>query len=220
MKYISVSAISFLILGCASQPTNPSLNLKTADNIAVISVMDAPANPLTNADQIITQEMLSSLKNSKKNSFALQVDQKVVKAERDQALALKDIYLGNRYQTLQQYFLKQAHNQSADYLLVVHPSPHPQFANYTPGYGLHCSPSESQAELHGYFLMSSELWDVQRQEIVARVQLSPADLSFNTGKKCNNLATSKDLANSYRNDFTGLAKKSSSLILSRSGILN
>lgn len=212
-------AVSFLLLGCAlphkGDSNNPEFN-----NIAVISVMDAPISPRSNADQVITAEMLNSLKKSQKNSFELQIDKTMVTAERQRALALKDVYLGNRYQILEKHFLNQALQQQADFLLVVHPSPHPQFVSYSPGYGLHCSSSGSQAELLGYFMMSSELWDVKKQQVVSRVQLSPSDLNFSTGKKCKNIALSKDLTSSYHENFVELAKKSSSMILSRSGILN
>lgn len=219
MKNLSFALlICVFTFGCASKKTT-SNDPKRFNNIAVISVMDAPTNPLTDADKVITQETLGALKSSNKNSFELQVDSKIVMAEREQALALKDVYLGNRYQTLEKYFLEQAGAQNADYLLVIHPSPHPMFASYTPGYGLYCARSEAKAELQGYFLLSSELWDVKKQEVVRRVQLSPTDLSFNTGKKCTSVAISKNVMDSYKENFTGLAKKSSGLILSRTGIL-
>lgn len=219
MKNLSLAfLICVFAIGCASKETS-SNDPKNFNNIAVISVMDAPTNPLTNADQVITQETLSSLKNLNKNSFALQVDSDLVTTEREQALALKEVYFGNRYQTLEKYFLEQAAAQKADYLLVIHPSPHPLFASYTPGYGLYCARNEAKNELLGYFLLSSELWDVKRQEVVRRVQLSPTDLSFNTGKKCSQVAASKNLMDTYKENFTGLAKKSSGLILSRTGIL-
>ncbi len=220
----SFAAMLILIpfaFGCASKNSHAEkINLRKVNNIAVISVMDAPTTPLSNADQVITSEMLNSLKGSQKNSFALQVDNKIVQAEREQAVALKELYLGNRYQNLERYFLTQAASQNAEFLLVIHPAPHPQFSQYTPGYGLMCSPANGQSQIQGYFLMSSELWDVKKQEIVTRVQISPADLSFNTGKSCTGVAMTKDLTGTYKDDLMSLAKKSSSLILSRAGILN
>lgn len=220
MKHLFVVSILFLLtVGCASRNLDAGSPFRHANNIAVISVMDAPAHPLNNADQVITSEMLNSLRASQKNSFPLQVDGKIVSIEREQAVALKGMYLGNRYQNLERYLLQQAQQQNADYLLVIHPAPHPQFAHYSPGYGVVCASADGQAQWQGYFLMASELWDVKRQEVLTRVQLSPDELSFNTGRKCTGVAGNKDLMN-YREDLMSLAKKSSSLILNRTGLLN
>lgn len=211
--------VSVLLSACASKNLENGSSLYQADNIAVISVMEGTAHPMNNTDQVITSEILSTLRNSHKKSFALQVDPKLVAEQRAQAVALKDVYLGNRYQILERYLMAQAQQQHADYLLVVHPAPHPQFAKYTPGYGVVCAATEGQAQLQGYFLMAGQLWDVKKQEVVTRVQLSPAELSFNTGHKCTGLANSKEVMTTYREDLMSLAKKSSSLILSRVGIL-
>lgn len=232
MKRFILLLITPLLFSACRHVQPKKSKLHDVDHIAVAAVFDHSLTTVINGkesalevkdwptNQIISQEIIASLKAQNKNTFELVTDPSIIKSGKDEALGLKNIYLGNRYQALERYLNTEAEKQGAHYLLVIHPVSDPNFQTYKAGYGFFChSDKGTKGDLHGYFLLEAELWNVKTKDVVAKVPLTPADLRFNTGKNCTEIAKvpPQKWVNLYKNELLALAKKPGSLILDRAG---
>lgn len=230
LKPLFILSLSFLLANCATKSAE-----KNPDHIGVVAIFD-DTMPITylgskskelsadtaqwSLNQNITSEVQSGLQNAHKNSFALNVDSQFIKNSKEEAQGLKNIYLGNRYQNLEQYFAVEAEKQGAQYLLVMHPTLSESFPGYKPGYGLVCrSQKGDKGDLEAYFLMRAQLWNVKTKTLEVRTTITPQDVAFKTGKSCDEAAkiTPDKLAALYKDQVLTLAKRSAELVLNRSG---
>lgn len=237
LKQIFFLFFAAFLVSCTTT-SDKTHKLDSVDDIGVVSVFDdtLPIKYLTpkatttkehaadvttwSINNTITTELLSSFKGMNKRAFALEVDPALVQQGKNEARALKDLYLGNRYQGLEQYFLSQAEKQGAQYLFVIHPMGDENFAAYRAGYGMLCQTEVAKGDLEAYFLMRAVLWNVKTREVETRTTLTPADLAFRTGRTCREaLRLSPDkLASLYKDQVLDLAKKSADLSIVRTGL--
>lgn len=237
LKQLLILFVAIFLVSCAT-PSDTKSKLDSVDNIGVVSVFDDALpikylnTPVTKTKEhtadvttwsinnTITTELLNSFKGMNKTAFALEVDSTIVQQGKNEARALKDIYLGNRYQGLEQYFLSQAEKQGAQYLFVIHPMGDENFAAYRAGYGMLCQNEATKGDLEAYFLMRAVLWNVKTREVETRTTLTPADLAFRTGRTCREASrlTPDKLASLYKDQVLELAKKSADLAIVRTGL--
>lgn len=231
MKRFFISVSLAALAGCALTQKNEH-KLSHVDNIAIAPVFDDSLTTNINGkiasykdsnwsiNKAISQEMLTDLQRMNKKSFELIVDPVKIQEGRNEAMGLKNIYLGNRYQTLERYLNEEAERQGAHFLMIIHPAANPQYSSFKPGLEFFCS-TKPPTDLKGYMMISASLWDVKTKSIVTRVPVSPIDLSTNLGKSCIEISkvTAKSWVQEYKGAVVALAKKSSDLILSGAGFL-
>ncbi|WP_374077909.1 hypothetical protein [Bdellovibrio bacteriovorus] len=238
IKMLQLTLLSLLLTSCAAK-TIDSSKLQKVDNVGIVSVLDdqasvkysgttiftnkefaANTSPLS-VNKLIVDEIHSELSSLQKKSLNVTLDMKKINEGKKEALSLKNIYLGNRYQTIQQYVLEEAAKQGAEYVFVVHPTIHDGFPMHKSGYGFLCqSPLGRKGDLEVYFLVGAELWNVKTKEIEARATVTPEQVAIKTGKTCEEAAkmSPDKLAALYKEQLTNLAKKSVSLILFETGV--
>lgn len=166
---------------------------------------------------IVNQELQASLKLSGKKVINVAVDNKLIEDKRKDALQLKNIYLGNRYQGVQQYIQEEAKKQGASYLVFMYPMPSPENESVVAGYGLYCDSTSSQDQLWAYLSVAIEVWDIDSQNSLGRTLLTFKDLSVPTSLNCAKAFRMKDfdLSSAMRPVFEELARKATHLGLSR-----
>ncbi|MEN0058878.1 MAG: hypothetical protein AAGB31_08590 [Bdellovibrio sp.] len=209
MNLLLSGLVLLFFTGCASMHSGSSK--PKVDNIGIVSVFEdtlpvqnLAANsaragnsvsfPLDSISTTINAELLETLQKSGKTAFIVNVDAETVKQGKVQAQNLKDIYLGNRYQALEEYFLSEAQKQGAEYLYIIHPAAHDSFRDYKAGYGLFCQSNpekKNRLELKGYGLIRATLWNVKAKEVASRVNLTPDELFVNTAARCNQAQQTK-----------------------------
>ncbi|WP_413569514.1 hypothetical protein ACLWBD_03315 [Bdellovibrio sp. HCB117] len=240
MKLVILCCASALLFSCTTTP-KPETRLQKLNDVGVVALFDETlpvkyvgtnknANKEMSANisswslnQSVAAEIQNGLKDKNKKVFELNVDPVVIKTGKETGAQLKDIYLGNRYQALQEYLGTEAEKQGAKYLFVVHPTSLESYTNYRAGFGFFCqSTANIKGDLQGYTLVRAQLWNVKTKELEASVNITPEDLSFNTGKTCAEaLKLGPDkVATLYKEQMLELAKKSADLVLIRTGLQN
>ncbi|KHD89846.1 MAG: hypothetical protein OM95_01950 [Bdellovibrio sp. ArHS] len=240
MKLIAAFSL-VLILGACATKSPTETRLQKLNDVGVVALFDdtlpvkyvgtgkkgsreVSANITGwSLNQSVSAEIQNNLKSKNKNVFLLNVDPEVIKVGKQTGAQLKDIYLGNRYQLLQDYLGKEAVRQNAKYLFVLHPTTHEGFADYRAGFGFYCQTNATNSgDLQGYTLLRAQLWNVTTKEMEATVNITPEDLTFKTGKTCAEaLKLSPDkVATLYKEQMMELAKKSADLVLIRTGLQN
>ncbi len=234
-KFVLIALASLFACGCASTSFDKN-KMASINDIGVLAIFDDQlpisyigTTVLSNKDfsadvskWSINQTLVSSaraeLGQMNKKTFSIALDMQKVQQAKSQAKSLKDIYLGNRYQELQQYVLSEAEKQGAQYVFVMHPMSHENFPQYKPGFGLFCrAPLTAKGDLEVYSLIRAEIWNVKTKEVEARALITPADAVFKTGKTCEEaqqMAPEK-LAALYKEQVMAVVKRSVDIILSK-----
>lgn len=231
----SVTLFSLLALGCASKSVDKN-KIASMDNIGVVAIFDDQlpvryigTTILNNKDfaadiskwsisQTLVKDVRSEFERMNKKTFSVKLDEKKVRDAKIQAQSLKDFYLGNRYQELQQYILAQAEQQGAQFVFIMHPMSHDNFPQYKPGFGLLCrSPFTTQGDLEIYSLIKAEIWNVKTKAVETSAIITPAEALIKTGKTCQDsqqIAPDK-LTSMYKEQVMGIVKRSVDILLSR-----
>lgn len=238
IKTLQLVILSALVASCATKSIEQN-KLQQLDNVGVVSVLDdqatvkyAGTTVFTNKEftantnswalnKLIVDEIRSELTKMQKKSMDVTLDTKKIDQGKKEAMSLKNIYLGNRYQGIQKYVLDEAAKQGAQYVFVVHPTLHDDFPVHKAGYGFLCqSPLGKKGDLEVYFLVGAELWNVKTKEIEARATVTPQLVAVKTGKTCEEAAkmSPDKLAELYKEQIVNLAKKSADLILIGTGV--
>ncbi|WP_295901170.1 hypothetical protein [uncultured Bdellovibrio sp.] len=238
IKNISLFLLPSLLISCATKPIEQS-KLQQLNNVGVVSVLDDQAvvkytgtttfsnkeyaanTAAWSLNKIIVDEIRAELKSQNKTSLDVNLDTQKINQGKKEAMSLKNIYLGNRYQGIQQYVLDEAAKQGAKYVFVVHPTLNENFPVHKAGYGFLCqAPVGTKGELEAYFLIGAELWNVQTKKIEAQATVTPQLVTVKTGKTCAEAAkmTPDKLASLYKDQIVSLAKKSADLIMVGTGI--
>ncbi|MNJ92809.1 hypothetical protein D3C87_104830 [compost metagenome] len=234
-KILHLLTFSLLFSGCATHTADKN-NFKNYNDFGVLAffsqnmpiqfnAFSARNSKTVSADigswdiaAVLTAELESQLKGMNKDLKKVTVDPVKVKTELDEARNLNAVYLGDRYQILDQYLLTEAGTQGAKYLFILHPVSLETFPQHKGGFGFICNSSKnSKGELEGYALYRTELWNVKTQSVDRRITITPAEMSFKTGKSCQetkNISPDK-LAALYKEDFMSLAKNSITLMLQK-----
>lgn len=231
--------LSFLIASCANKPVEES-KISLIDHVGVVSVLDdkmtvkyaGPTNFTNkefaadtsswNLNKTIVDDIREELGKLNKNSLKITLDAEKIQQGKKEALSLKNIYLGNRYQGIQQYVLDEASKQGARYLFVVHPTLNENFPMHKAGYGLLCqNPVGKKGEQQLYFMIGAELWNVQTKQIESRITITPTNITLKTGKPCDDATkmSAEKMATLYKDQVTELAKKSVQQIMAGTGLI-
>ena len=234
-KSVLIALAALFSFGCASKSFDKN-KMASINDIGVIAIFDdqmpisyVGTTVLSNKDfsadvskwsinQTLVNSARAELGQMNKKTFTITLDNQFVQQAKTQAKSLKDIYLGNRYQELQQYVLAQGEKQGAQYVFVMHPMSHDNFPQYKPGFGLFCrAPLAAKGDLEVYSLIRAEIWNVKTKEVEARALITPADAAFKTGKTCEEaqqMAPEK-LAALYKEQVMAIVKRSVDIILSK-----
>ncbi|XGC81481.1 hypothetical protein ACES2L_03155 [Bdellovibrio bacteriovorus] len=230
MKNLLMISIMFLGVSCAHNEVEEN-KINQLDKVGVVAVFDEslPVDLMGskketaadivswNLNQNLESQLTDYFQSLNKQAFAVKVDPTVVETGKVAARSLKNLYLGNRYQGLEQYLVSEAEKQGAQYLVILHPSSSDNYPQYKAGYGLRCQ--NAGDELVGYGMMQAQLWNVKTKAVESRTLILPKDLTFKTGKPCSEAAKlpADSLAEQYKNQIVGLAKKSAELAIARTG---
>lgn len=239
MPFLQLVILAFIVSSCATKPIEQS-KLEKLNDVGVVSVLDdqmnvkyagssALGNKELRADtsgwdvnKVISDKVKEDLTKLGKKTVTIQLDPQRIEEGKKEALSLKNIYLGNRYQAIQQYVLDEAAKQGAKYVFVIHPMMNENFPAYKPGYGFLCqTPAGKKGDLEIYFQLGAQLWNVQTKEIEARAVVTPADVAAKTGKPCSEAVKLQPnkLAANYKSQVEALARQSVEKILSGSGVI-
>lgn len=230
MNRILLLPLVFSMAACAT--TSNQTLLQRADKIAVVATFDDKLPVLQvgtstkesradiqdwNLNQKLTTDIQAELTKMNKSAFPLVVDFNKINQGKEEALNLKNLYLGNRYQILEQYLVTQAEEQGAKYLFILHPFSSEHFPQHKAGYGFFCQSSrgmKGNMEAYGYLRLA--VWNIQTKQVDARVTLSPAEIAYKTGKSCaeiNKMPADK-IAALYKEQLMTLLKISTDIALS------
>ncbi|WII73517.1 hypothetical protein QJS83_06485 [Bdellovibrio sp. 22V] len=237
LKYFFLILPSLLLTNCSTISVDES-KVKNLNNIGIVSVLDDKATlkyqgttVFTNKEyttntaswdvnKVMTEKVNAELSQLGKKTVAVQLDARKIQSAKEDALRLKNLYLGNRYQVLQQYVLSEAEKQGAEHILVIHPTLNDNFPVHKAGYGFLCqSPMGKKGDLEGYTMIGAEMWNVKQRELEARVTISPEDAGFKTGKTCAEASklSAEKMAAQYKEQMTALIQKAATLIVNRAG---
>lgn len=153
-----------------------------------------------------------------KKVLDITLDPQKIQHAKSQAQSLKNIYLGNRYQELEQYVLSEAEKQGASYIFVMYPTSHENFPQYKPGFGFLCrAPMMQKGDLEIYSLLRGEIWNTKTKEVEARAIITPADVFMKTGISCEEAQkmSPEKLAALYKEQLMSLVRKSVDVALSK-----
>ncbi len=229
MKLLVPALLSLSFVACATKP--PQSVLQRTDKIAVFSVFEnkmtlvqsngttketnLPIGDLKIA-QTVTEDVLIELKKLEKDAFALKVDDARITASIDEAMKLRNIYLGNSYQLLEQYVVGEAQAQGARYLFAVHPMSNDKYPQHRAGYGFYCQSTKGmKGDLEAYGLIRLLVVDMANKERIASIMITPEQAAFKTGKTCAEAArmNSTQLVQIYKEQLLSLIKKSTTVAL-------
>lgn len=235
-KIFSALCISVCLTSCASLMREQTL-IDKINNVGTLSTLDENLNirfkqknkfvkdinydtSAWGLNGIVNQELQASLKLSGKQVVSVIVDNSLIEDKRKDALQLKNIYLGNRYQGVQRYIQEEAKKQGAAYIAFMYPMPSPENENVSAGYGLYCESTSAQEQLLAYLSVAVEIWDIQSQESLGKTLLTFKDLSVPTSLNCDKAFRMKDfdLSATMRPVFEDLARKATHLGLSKIGL--
>lgn len=235
-KLLSTFCITICLTSCASLMHEKTL-IDKINNVGTLSALNENLNirfkqknkivkdinydtSTWDLNGIVNQELQSSLKFSGKQVVNVSVDYKLIEDKRRDALQLKDIYLGNRYQGVQRYIQEEAKKQGASYIAYMYPMSSAENESINAGYGLYCDSTSPQEELLAYLSVAVEIWDIQSQESLGKTLLTFKDLSVPTTLSCDKAFRMKDfdLSSAMRPVFEDLARKATHLGLSRLGL--
>lgn len=229
MKLLVPVLLSLSFVACATKP--PQSVLERADKIAVFSVFEnkvtiIQSNTSTKetavpvADwkiaQVVTDDVLIELKKLNKEAFALKVDEARIAASIEEAVKLRNIYLGNSYQLLEQYVVGEAEAQGARYLFAVHPMSSDKYPQHRAGYGFYCQSTKGmKGDLEAYSLIRLIVLDMKSKERIASIVVTPEQAAFKTGKTCAEAGrmNANQLVQAYKEQLLTLVKKSTTVAL-------
>lgn len=235
-KILHLLTLTALLAGCATYNNNEADHFRKYDDIGVLAFfspnMPIQFNPFSarhkkditaniaswNLESTLVADIEIQLKDAKKDIKKVTVDPMKVQAGLEEARKLNNVYLGDRYQILDQYLLSEAKDQGADYLFILHPISSETFPQHKGGFGFICNSSkDSKGDLTGYALFRTEIWNVKTKSVDRRVTITPDEMFFKTGKNCQetrNIAPEK-LAELYKNEFIELARRSTALVIQK-----
>ncbi|AHI05024.1 hypothetical protein BDW_02580 [Bdellovibrio bacteriovorus W] len=235
-KFVSTLCLAFSLTGCASLMREQTL-IDKINNVGTLSTLDENLNirfkqknkiakdinydtSAWGLNAIVNQELQASFKLAGKQVINIAVDNQLIEDKRKDALQLKNIYLGNRYQGVQRYIHEEAKKQGASYIVFMYPMPSPENESVNAGYGLYCENTSAQEQLIAYLSVGLEVWDIESQETLGKTVLTFKDLSLPTSLSCDKAFRMKDfdLSSAMRPLFEDLARKATHLGLSKLGL--